>query len=84
LTGGAAGAATNAAEPLVTNSRHIDALGRASTAIAAARAAADAGEPGEIVAGEVRLALEALGEVTGEAAAPDLLERIFARFCIGK
>ena len=83
LVGGPA-AGTNAAEPLVTNRRHIDALARAQAAIAAARAAADAGEPGEIVAGEVRLALEALGEVTGEAAAPDLLERIFARFCIGK
>jgi len=82
LGGPAAGA--NAAEALVTNSRHIDALGRAAAAIASARAAATAGEPGEIVAGEVRLALEALGEVTGEAAAPDLLERIFARFCIGK
>jgi tRNA modification GTPase len=40
--------------------------------------------PGEIVAGELAVALAALGEVTGEAAAPDLLERIFARFCIGK
>ena len=74
----------NAAEALVTNRRHIDALSRAQAAIATARTAATAGEPGEIVAGEVRLALEALGEVTGEGAAPDLLERIFARFCIGK
>jgi tRNA modification GTPase len=86
LTGGPAGgtAGPTSAEILVTNSRHIDALARSQAAIATARAAATAGEPGEIVAGEVRLALEALGEVTGEAAAPDLLERIFARFCIGK
>ncbi len=80
LLGGAAGGA----EALVTNSRHIEALDRARAAAATARAAAGAGEPGEIVAGEVRLALEALGEVTGEGAAPDLFERIFARFCIGK
>ncbi|MEO6461456.1 MAG: tRNA uridine-5-carboxymethylaminomethyl(34) synthesis GTPase MnmE, partial [Candidatus Eisenbacteria bacterium] len=73
-----------AAEALVTNGRHIDALRRAREAIAAARVGAAADTPGELVAGDVRAALDALGEVTGEAAAPDLLERIFARFCIGK
>ncbi len=84
LGGSSTGADGDAAEALVTNRRHIDALSRAESAIAAARAAVVARHPGEIVAGEVRLALDALGEVTGEAAAPDLLERIFARFCIGK
>jgi tRNA modification GTPase len=79
---GPAGGEASAA--LVTNRRHIEALDRAREAIDAARAVAAAGEPGELVAGELRLALEALGAVTGEAAAPDLLERIFARFCVGK
>lgn len=79
---GASGGEASAA--LVTNRRHIEALDAAREAIDAARAVAAAGEPGELVAGEVRLALEALGAVTGEAAAPDLLERIFARFCVGK
>jgi len=73
-----------AAEALVTNGRHIEALRHAREAIAAARKGARDGAPGELVAGDVRAALEALGEVTGEAVAPDLLERIFARFCIGK
>ena len=71
----------------VTNRRHLDALERARTALARARTACDpaaGGGPGELVAAEIRLALEAIGEVTGEAAAPDLLERIFSRFCIGK
>ena len=79
----AAGAHAGGSEALVTNARHIDALRRARTALLEARAAASR-EPGEIVAGELRVALAALGEVTGEAVAPDLLERIFARFCIGK
>jgi tRNA modification GTPase len=74
-------ASGDAAEALVTNTRHIDALRRARIALADATAGS---APGEIVAGEIRLALEALGEVTGEAVAPDLLDRIFARFCIGK
>jgi len=79
----AAGATGDGGEALVTNARHIDALRRARLALAEAMTAClDA--PGEIVAGELRVALAALGEVTGEAAAPDLLERIFARFCIGK
>jgi tRNA modification GTPase len=76
-------AANGPAIALVTNTRHIDALRRAQLALEEARRAAPTA-PGEIVAGEIRVALGALGEVTGEAVAPDLLERIFARFCIGK
>jgi len=79
----AAGSRPGASEALVTNARHIDALRRARASLVQAREAATT-EPGEIVAGELRVALAALGEVTGEAVAPDLLERIFARFCIGK
>jgi len=83
LLGAVAGGGS--AEALVTNARHIAALRRARAALAAAwSAAAREGLPGEIVAGEIRVALESLGEVTGEAVAPDLLERIFARFCVGK
>jgi tRNA modification GTPase len=78
----AAGATGDGGAALVTNARHIDALRRARAALVLASAALH--EPGEIVAGELRVALAALGEVTGEAVAPDLLERIFARFCIGK
>jgi tRNA modification GTPase len=33
---------------------------------------------------ELRDALAAMGEVTGRNASEELLERIFARFCIGK
>lgn len=38
----------------------------------------------ELVTQELRLALEGLGEVTGEVYTEDLLDRIFSRFCIGK
>jgi len=38
----------------------------------------------EVVAGEVGAAVEALGEITGEAAGEALLDEIFRRFCIGK
>jgi tRNA modification GTPase len=75
-SGGLAGA--------VANPRHADALGRAHAALERAAVAADDGAPGEIVALELRDTLAALGEVTGRNVSEDLLERIFARFCIGK
>ena len=37
-----------------------------------------------IVAGQVRAAAEALGQVTGVEIGPDLIDRIFSRHCIGK
>ncbi len=68
----------------VANPRHADALTRARDALERAADAAAAGSPGEIVALELRESLAAMGEVTGRNVSEDLLERIFARFCIGK
>jgi tRNA modification GTPase len=39
---------------------------------------------GELLAEELRLAHQALGAITGEVTADDLLGRIFSEFCIGK
>ncbi|QVL33159.1 tRNA modification GTPase [Telmatocola sphagniphila] len=41
-------------------------------------------DPAEILAAEVRLALDQLGEMTGAIYTEDLLGRIFSRFCVGK
>ena len=38
----------------------------------------------DLLAEELRLAQQALGEITGEFSADDLLGEIFSRFCIGK
>jgi len=38
----------------------------------------------ELLAEELRLAQDALGSITGQVSADDLLGEIFARFCIGK
>jgi tRNA modification GTPase len=64
--------------------RHLDALARtrARLAVAAARLASGAGT--ELVAEELRLAHDALGEITGRFTSEDLLGRIFTSFCIGK
>ena len=68
----------------VANPRHAEALIRARASLVRASEVATQGAPGEIVALELREALAAVGEVTGRQVGEDLLERIFARFCIGK
>ncbi len=65
------------------NSRQLEALRRASQALENARVASEKSTL-EVVAGELRFAIEALGELTGENASTDLLDAIFRRFCIGK
>ncbi len=64
----------------MAHQRQIDAL--LETGEALKRAAQAQG--GELIAEELRLAQEALGALTGEFTADDLLGEIFGRFCIGK
>lgn len=63
--------------------RHVEALLRAGEHLQAAVAQLDH-ERLELAAEELRLAHEALGEITGRMTADDLLGRIFSSFCIGK
>jgi len=64
--------------------RHIDALKRAGGHIAAGSLAMETSQAGELLAEELRLAQQALGEITGELLPDDLLGEIFSSFCIGK
>jgi len=64
--------------------RHLDALARARASTTRAVENLSAGRAFELVAEELRLAQQALGEITGEVTADDLLGQIFASFCIGK
>ncbi|MHB1512137.1 MAG: tRNA uridine-5-carboxymethylaminomethyl(34) synthesis GTPase MnmE [Acidiferrobacter sp.] len=63
--------------------RHVVALERAEQALARALDHKRVGSA-ELVAEELRLAHEALGEVTGRMTSDELLGRIFSDFCIGK
>lgn len=66
------------------NSRHQDALNRARTAIRQAAAALRAGTTLELVAMDLRIAANAVGEIVGHTTTEDLLNSIFSTFCIGK
>lgn len=67
----------------LVSERHADALRRASEALSRAEAASRVSTL-EVVSGEIGLALEALGEVSGTVVSEALLDAIFHRFCIGK
>ncbi|MDH6167146.1 tRNA modification GTPase [Variovorax boronicumulans] len=69
----------------LARARHVQALGRVEThlALAASHLAAQA-QLLDLLAEELRLAQNALNEITGEFGADDLLGVIFSRFCIGK
>lgn len=64
--------------------RHLDALSRARTHFDAGVAALNESRAGELFAEELRLAHAALGEISGQMTADELLGQIFATFCIGK
>ena len=61
-----------------------ESLRLAAESLERARAAVSAGLGEELIATEVRVALNELGKVAGEVYTDDLLDRIFSRFCIGK
>lgn len=68
----------------MTGERCRDSLIRAANAIGNAQSAAQDRVGDEVVAGELRLALEELGEVAGVVVNNDILDALFSRFCIGK
>lgn len=69
----------------LARTRHLQALQRTREHLALARAQADSADPAlDLLAEELRLAHDALGEITGVFTADDLLGEIFSRFCIGK
>ena len=75
----------NAGESTFTaRRRHVDALTLASKHFERGREALASSRAGELLAEELKLAQEALGEITGTLTSDDLLGRIFSEFCIGK
>ncbi len=71
-------------EVLVANTRHKQALETAARHLEEAVTEIKRSVPVDVVAIDIRAAWEALGEITGSAVTEDLLNRIFADFCVGK
>jgi tRNA modification GTPase len=66
--------------PALTRERHRLALNDCLECLMRARAAPDA----ELLAEDLRLAVRAIGRITGRVDVEDLLDIIFREFCIGK
>ena len=64
--------------------RHLDALRQAENYLNNGYQQLTGASAGELLAEDLRMAQQALGEITGEFSADDLLGRIFSSFCIGK
>ena len=65
--------------------RHIEALDRAAVLLTSAHSLSKQhASNSELIAEDLRLAQQALGRITGEVTADDLLGEIFSSFCIGK
>ncbi len=74
----------DAPSAVAINARHRDCLRRALEACDRARAALGENLAPEFVAVDLRAALHAVGEVIGHADMEDILDSLFATFCIGK
>jgi tRNA modification GTPase len=69
---------------VMINARHQDALNRAREGMQRAQGALQENRPLELVALDLRLAVNAVGEIVGKTTTEDLLDSIFSQFCVGK
>lgn len=69
---------------VITNERHKEAVGRAIESLGLAKATLCGGLGGEVLAVDIRQALDSLGTIVGKVTSEDILNNIFSRFCIGK
>ena len=69
---------------IISNARHYEALKRALTAIMQVQQGLRDELSGELLTLDLHDCLQALGEITGEISSQEVLNNIFAKFCIGK
>ena len=72
------------ANALVSNLRHIEALSKAREALLSALQTLDSGMPMDLCVIDLSAALESLGLITGVSVSADIVDKIFAEFCVGK
>jgi len=69
---------------IITNERHYVALKNALTSLKKARENLKSGYTQEIIAEDIKEAIDNLGEIIGENVTDEVLQNIFSKFCVGK
>jgi len=69
---------------VITNVRHKSALEKTNEALLNILSTISMGLPMDLMAVDIKDALDSLSEVTGEISSEDLLDHIFSNFCVGK
>ena len=69
---------------VVSRLRHRDALVKAGQSLKQANTSLQEGLPLDLVAVDLRAALDYIGEITGHISTEDILDQVFREFCIGK
>ena len=64
--------------------RHYNALAEAKKYVERSIKTVKSGAPAELYAEDITLALNALGQVSGESASETVINEIFEKFCVGK
>jgi tRNA modification GTPase len=78
------GRATTNEFDVAINERHADALSRAVESLTRASERLNSAAPIEFASQELRIGLDAIGEIAGKTSTEDILNKIFSAFCIGK
>lgn len=71
-------------ELIAINARHAQALEQAKISLLTAGQKLTASEPSELVASDLRVALDAFGQISGKIDNEKILDKLFSTFCIGK
>ncbi|MDN5303847.1 MAG: tRNA modification GTPase [Fusobacteriaceae bacterium] len=74
----------NSQKLVITNVRHKSALEKTKDSIKNIFETIDMGMPMDLIAIDLRVALDSLSEITGEISTEDLLDHVFSNFCVGK
>ena len=64
--------------------RHVSALSRTKDALERMEAALLSGEAVDLATIDLNIAIDALGEITGQSVRDDIVATIFDKFCVGK
>ncbi|WP_297985400.1 tRNA uridine-5-carboxymethylaminomethyl(34) synthesis GTPase MnmE [uncultured Chryseobacterium sp.] len=75
---------TEESNTVITNQRHFEALQKSLDSVNRVKEAVSGNISTELLAYELRSALEHLGEISGEFTNDEVLGNIFSKFCIGK